>query len=313
MPLKYGELITFVVPVFNRAHLIRRSVGSLCAQSYRNLEILVVDDCSTDDIAGAVADLDDSRVRLVIRAKNGGAAAARNTGVAEAKGELIGFHDSDDICVFDRVERQVQTLLSLPEDYVGVHCGRIVYTETPEAGHPQAVCFRLPPQGGPLSGDLLDATIRGNFISVPTMLLRRTALLAAGAFDEKLRNNEDWDFTIRLTRQGLFGFVPDPLYLTVLQPPKAAVSDHISFNDRYSAVSFVRITGKLRRSGVPAPDLAAHYVTAGRFLLRTRRPRAARRFLARAFRVTPPSLRLWILYALSHMPKVYQALQHLRR
>jgi glycosyltransferase involved in cell wall biosynthesis len=313
--LKYGDLITVVVPVFNRANLIGRSVGSLCSQSYRNLEILIVDDQSTDDIGAAVDALQDSRVRLLRRARNGGAAGARNTGIREAAGEWITFHDSDDVCVFDRIERQVQALLSLPPDYVGVHCGRLLYFEMTEEDFAFGKSYLLPTpaQTATFSGDLFPATIKGNFISVPTMLLRKTAIIAAGVFDEKLRNNEDWDFSLRLTRQGKMGFVPDPLYLTIGQRPKVRKESHISLNDHYSAHSFVRITGKLRRNGVAPTELVPHYLSAARFLLRTGRPKAARRFLHRALVTNPLSIPAGRLYLISLFPGFYEKFRRRRK
>lgn len=313
--MKYGDLITLVVPVYNRAHLIQRSVGSLCTQSYRNLEILIVDDRSTDEIEAAVVALADPRVRLVRRAANGGAAAARNTGVALARSEWIGFHDSDDICVFDRIERQVHALLALPEDYVGVHCARLGYFDTREDTYRHSRSYIRPEADmqDRLSGDVHRATIRKNFISVPTMLLRKSAITAAGPFDEKLRNNEDWDFTLRLTAVGKFGFVPEPLYLTVLHLPRPQMkATHISENDRYSARSFVRITGKLRRAGAGPADLALHYASAARLLLRQGRTASARRFVRAAFGGRPTSPTIWRLYLMTYAPWLYPLLRRLR-
>lgn len=305
--MKYGDLISIVVPVYNRAHLIGRSVGSLCAQSYRNIEILVVDDCSTDDLSTAVSAFADPRIRLIRRAENGGAAAARNTGAGEAAAEWVAFHDSDDICVFDRIERQARKLLALPQDYIGVHCSRLLYLETTEATYHRALGFVLPKpdRAGDLSGNLYHPTIRGNYISVPTMLLRKSAIAAAGGFDEGLRNNEDWDFTLRLTRLGKFGFLPEPLYLTLLQVAHESTEAQISTNERYSARSFITITGKLRRAGVAPKELAAHYMVTGRLLLRENRPALARRYLGASLRGRPRKLRTLTLYAVSFAPWLY--------
>ncbi len=127
------ELVSIIVPVYNRAHMVSRSIGSLLAQSYRNIEIIVVDDGSSDDIEAAIAAISDPRVRLLPRSRNGGAAAARNTGVADARGDYIAFHDSDDTCSFDKVERQLAHLKSLPPDYIGVYCPVIFYYSLDEA------------------------------------------------------------------------------------------------------------------------------------------------------------------------------------
>ncbi|MCX8508006.1 MAG: glycosyltransferase family 2 protein [Rhodobacteraceae bacterium] len=308
--MQYGDLISVVVPVFNRAHLIARSVGSLCAQTYENIEIILVDDCSSDDLEAAVLALGDPRVRLLRRSRNGGAAAARNDGVQAAKAEVIAFHDSDDICVFDRIEKQARLLSSLGPDHVGVHCARLLYLETTEETWSQSHCLTLPePHRTRLSGALFTDTVRGNFISVPTMLLRKSSILAAGGFDERLRNNEDWDFALRLTRVGAFGFVPEPLYLTVQHLPKARKSQHISYNDRYSALSFVRVTGKLRTAGVSLNALSNHHATAARFLLRIGKPHSARRFAWLALRGNPASAPAVKAVLFAAFPMLYRMLR----
>ena len=237
--MEYGDLISVVVPVYNRAHILSRSVGSICKQSYQNLEILVVDDCSSDDIEGAVAALNDPRVRLIKREKNGGAAAARNTGLAEATGDLVAFMDSDDISLFDRLEQEMTLLCSLPDDYIGVYAASIAHTDTTEEERAKAAARVLPPvHRRTLSGDLFRETLKGNFIDMPTMLLKKEAALAAAPFDERLRNNVDWDFTLRLTQQGKFGFIPQPLYVFSYVPRVASGNDHISHNPRYSVLSY---------------------------------------------------------------------------
>ena len=305
--LNYGDLISVVIPVYNRAHTVPRSVGSICRQSYENLEILVVDDCSTDDIEAAVAALDDPRVRLVRRAQNGGAGAARNTGLAEARGDLVAFMDSDDVSLFDRFEQQMRLFCDLPDDYIGVYAASIAHTDTSEADRAQAAARVLPPvHRTPLSGDLFAATLRGNFIDMPTMLLRKSAALAAGPFDERLRNNVDWDFTLRLTQQGKFGFVSQPLYIFSYAPRTATGNDHVSHNPRYSVLSYAYITGKLRRAGHVGPELANHYAAAGSYLMRAGRPARARRYFAAARRIQPGNLRLMLHLALSHAPGLHR-------
>lgn len=313
--LHYGDLISIIVPAFNRADRIGRSVGSLCCQSYRNIEIILVDDCSTDDLPAAVAALNDPRVRIIRRATNGGAGAARNTGVAAAKSDWIAFHDSDDICVFDRIERQVHALLALPPTHVGVYSSSLFYSQATEQTFAQADAFLKPHpyEKRALSGDAYPDTVLMNFINVPTMMLRKSAFVAAGGFDERLRNNEDWDFTLRVTRLGHFGFLPEPLYLTVRQLPKDAVAGHISMNDHYSARSFVTVTGKLRHAGVPDATLGTHYIAAARYLMRIGKPALASRYLGHVVTATPLSLAAWRLMLLCRVPKLYAWLRRMRR
>jgi glycosyltransferase involved in cell wall biosynthesis len=303
----YGDLVSVIVPVYNRADRIARSVGSLSAQSYRNLDIILVDDCSGDDLATAVAALQDPRIRLIRRDKNGGAAAARNTGVAAARSEWIAFHDSDDICVFDRIERQVRIAADLAPDHIGVYSASIFYTQVTEDEFPLADAFMKPDPAEKrrLSGNAFPDTVTRNFINVPTMLIRKSAFDAAGGFDERLRNNEDWDFTLRLTRQGKFAFIPEPLYLVVRQVPRLAASAHISVSDRFSARSFVGVIFKLRRAGIPDHDLRGHMLGAARNLMRCGRFRLARRFIRRAISLRPLNPTAWRLLAFSFMPGLY--------
>jgi glycosyltransferase involved in cell wall biosynthesis len=298
------------MPVFNRAHLVPRVVGSLCAQSYRNLEILIVDDCSTDDIENAVAALNDPRVRLVRRARNGGVAAARNTGVAEAQADWIAFHDSDDICTHDRIELSVRRLAELPEEYIGVYGMRLIYNEVSEATYGAMRVYVRPFAGEhPLSGDLAARTMVNNILNFPTLLVKKSALLAAGPSDELLRKNVDWDLSLRLTRQGKFGFVTEPLILTPTSLDPNVSAQRVSRSARQGARSYARITGKLKRQGFGGAPLAQHYATTARYLLQVNRPRFARRFLRASLDLVPMQPKLWAHLALSHVPALHARLR----
>jgi len=101
-------LISIVIPVYNRADMIGRTVEGCLAQTYPEIEIVLVDDCSTDGLGDALAPfLRERRVRLVSHAKNKGVSAARNSGVEAAKGDLIAFLDSDDVWLPTKLERQM--------------------------------------------------------------------------------------------------------------------------------------------------------------------------------------------------------------
>ncbi|MGI9494220.1 MAG: glycosyltransferase family 2 protein, partial [Geminicoccaceae bacterium] len=101
-------LISIVIPVYNRADMIGRTVEGCLAQTYPEIEIVLVDDCSTDGLSEALAPFaDEPRVHLVRHAENKGVSAARNSGVEAAKGELIAFLDSDDQWLPTKLERQI--------------------------------------------------------------------------------------------------------------------------------------------------------------------------------------------------------------
>lgn len=89
-------LVSVILPTYNRAYCIAPAIASVLRQTHSNLELIIVDDCSTDNTAEIVNAMDDDRVRLIRHERNRGAAAARNTGIAAARAALIAFQDSDD-------------------------------------------------------------------------------------------------------------------------------------------------------------------------------------------------------------------------
>lgn len=308
--MQHGALISIVMPVFNRAHLLSRVVGTILTQTYRHFELLIVDDASTDDIEAAVAALGDSRVRLIRRARNGGVAAARNSGVEAAQGEWIAFHDSDDLCTCDRLELSVQKLVSLPPDYIGVYGARLIYNEVEEDSYANAGAYIIPrARETELSGDLAARTMRGNIINFPTLLVKKSALLAAGPSDPLLRKNVDWDLCLRLTRQGRIGFVPEPLILTPTSLAPEVSAARVSRSARQGARSFARISGKLRRAGLTGRALATHYTTTARYLIRIGRIHSARRFLGAALALDRWQPKLWAHYVLSYFPALHARLR----
>lgn len=306
--VQHGTFISVIMPVYNRAHLMPRVAGSILAQTYRNFELLIVDDASSDDIEGAVAALDDPRVRLVKRDKNGGVGAARNTGVEAAKGPLVAFHDSDDYCTADRLELSMQAMSTLPDTYIGVYGARLIYNEVPENDYHRTHTVMIPrPNEKTLSGDLAARTQQGNIINFPTLLVKREALLAAGPSDPLLRKNVDWDLCLRLTQQGPIGFVPEPLILTPTSLNPDVSAARVSRSDRQGARSLMRISRKIARAGKPGAQTSVtkHYAATGKYLMRLSRPKAARRFFSASLRLAFAQPKLWGHYLVSYMPSLH--------
>ena len=111
------DLVSVIIPTFNRAHLIKRSAMSVLNQTYDNLELIIVDDGSTDNTEEVVKSIDDKRI-IYIKQPNQGACAARNTGIDHAKGEFIAFQDSDDVWHDNKLEKQMETLRKTGADLV---------------------------------------------------------------------------------------------------------------------------------------------------------------------------------------------------
>jgi glycosyltransferase involved in cell wall biosynthesis len=286
-----GELISVVIPAYDRERSIARAIAAVLAQTYPAIEIVVVDDASTDGTAARVEAIGDPRVRLVRHGKNRGAAAARNTGVEAARGAFIAFQDSDDDWLPEKLARQAAHLASLPGDYVATFCTKIDYGCDQNRNYgPRLVSCMPDPRETIESGDLHQRLMRGNIIGPQTVLIERAAFLAAGGMDEKLRNNEDWDFFIRLSERGKIGFLDDPLALVLIS------EDGISRQNRSSAASFVRVYGKIRRKTADRALLSYLASQTSTKLRNIGRPRAARTYLRRALALSPLSPKLYAKY-----------------
>jgi glycosyltransferase involved in cell wall biosynthesis len=190
----FEPLVSVVIPVYNRAHLVGRAVSSVLAQSYGQIEIVIVDDASTDGLTAALSAFTDPRLRCIVHPVNRGAAAARNTGIEAARGELVAFLDSDDVWFTDKLAHQVAAMRGHPPEIVGHVCGydcakagfrtrRIVPDWTPDN-------FRRRQLFGCSCGP------------GTTLLCRRTIFSDIGLFDEELRRLEDWEWLLRLASRG---------------------------------------------------------------------------------------------------------------
>jgi O-antigen biosynthesis protein len=185
-------LVSVVIPTFNRADLVLRAIGSVLAQDYPAMEVLVVDDASTDDTPARVETLGERRVRLLRRSENGGVARARNAGMDAAEGELIAFLDSDDEWLPAKLGPQVDLLRAAPPRTALVHGGTEVIA--PRGGR-----VYLPPRA---EGHVFPTMLARNVLpGFPfNGLMRREVVDTIGGFDPALPAIEDWDFLIRATR-----------------------------------------------------------------------------------------------------------------
>jgi glycosyltransferase involved in cell wall biosynthesis len=115
--VNYIDLISVIIPTYNRAHLIKRSIDSVLSQTYKNLELIIVDDGSTDNTKEVIDSINDERL-VYIKQKNQGASAARNKGIDIAKGKYIAFNDSDDVWHLDKLEKEITKLKENNADVV---------------------------------------------------------------------------------------------------------------------------------------------------------------------------------------------------
>ncbi|MGH6894560.1 MAG: glycosyltransferase family A protein, partial [Dongiaceae bacterium] len=220
-------LVTVLIPVYNRAALAAEAVESCLAQVWRPLEILVIDDGSTDDLAATLARFGET-VR-VWRQPNGGVSSARNAGIRMAAGDFVHFLDSDNLLLPTAVSRKLDAFACLADAELCYSLAEVRGERTPDL--PRIV----PPDGSARcpTTDLLALDLRYPFY-VSCVMLPRWTLLDAGGFEEDLRNGEDSRFWVKLALRGTKAVgLGTPLTVRRLTP------DGLSVNPTLPAVRFI--------------------------------------------------------------------------
>lgn len=197
-----GPLVSIVIATYNMARYLPLAVRTALEQSYRNVEVLIVDDGSNDETAKSIESfLQDRRIRYIFQ-ENRGQAAAKNRGVLESSGKYVAFLDADDLWALDKLARQIPLFSRSPT--IGVVYSRLIYID--ESGQEHGVSdnelFR-----GNVSGPLF---IR-NFIGFGTSIVKKECFERLGGFNEDLRMGIDYDLWLRFSTKYEFDYIDHPL------------------------------------------------------------------------------------------------------
>ena len=200
-----GRTVSVVIPTHNRAAIVERSLRSVLAQTTPPIEILVVDDASTDGTAARLEGCAHEAVRVLRLAERVGGGRARNVGIEAARGDWVAFLDSDDEWRPTKLERQLARLDA--PDGAGldvVYCRKVMHDHL--GGRELLVATAL------CEGDVLLPLLSGWEISTSQVMVTRAALGQVGGFDPTLPGSQDYDLWLRLAAGGhRFGGVPDAL------------------------------------------------------------------------------------------------------
>lgn len=247
------SLVSIIIPVHNRSGMLRESVASALAQTYRPIEIIIVDDASTDDTPQTIAELSAEHEEVRgIRRTNGGPGQARESGRREAKGDFIQYLDSDDLLLPRKLELQVAALARDPE--AGLAYGLTRYTG--EHGQEIACTWKDTTQ---VQTTIFPSFLIARWWETSTPLYRRTVTDAAGPWTS-LRLEEDWEYDCRIGALGVkLAYIPE--HVAVHRDhgegrlSRGAALDPRRLHDR--AVAHELIAGHARRAGVPddAPEM----------------------------------------------------------
>ena len=206
-----NPLVSVIIPTYNRCALLCETIDNVFEQTYRNFELIVVDDGSTDETLSGLRQYGD-RIRVITQA-NAGAAVARNRGIAVAHGEIIAFQDSDDLWQPTKLERQVALLGKMDTSVPCCLCNAVMRFVNRKETTSFAISLMRPrhEEGAWLNVPEVLAT---RFVLFnQTVAIRREVLERVGGFDEDLKYLEDYDLPLRLALEGPWAFIREPLVI----------------------------------------------------------------------------------------------------
>lgn len=241
-------MISIIIPTYNRESTIKRSIDSILRQTYQDFEIIVVDDNSTDNTKKVVLDIKDKRVKYIKHEYNLGANAARNTGVENARGDIVAFQDSDDEWAENKLEKQLYYMELKDADIVSCCISK----------------FEGKNRGKVIPGRKIDSKniktelLYGNFISGQTILGKKECFVEE-KFDDTLPRLQEWELMIRLSQKYNIYFINEPLVNVYVQndsisnqPKKAILAleliiekhHDLIFSDNMAVATIYNMLGK---------------------------------------------------------------------
>lgn len=327
-------LVSVIIPTYNRAEIIGAAIASALEQSYADVEVIVVDDGSTDQTRSVVEHYG-PRVRYLVQ-PNGGVSAARNLGLMNARGEFIALLDSDDRFLPWKLEAQVRVLREHPtigmvwtdmsavtangtlvsERYLrsmySAHALARLEERMTGAGSMGQLWAGAPPAlvNSPIYvGDIFSAMLLGNLVHTSTVLIRRERLRLGGGFDTSLaQSGEDYEFHLRTCSHGPVGFIDASSLLYRTGAPDQLTAPHYAVHiARNNLTTLLRWLERGRgRVELPAPLVRHRLAHALRWVgeaeLDNGNRSEARRFLWKSLRHEPLHGRSALLLAATALP-----------
>jgi O-antigen biosynthesis protein len=292
--------VSVIIPTYQRGHCVVRAIESALAQTFTDLEVIVVDDGSTDDTEAQVTSIGDPRVRYMPSEDNAGVAVARNRGMRESRGRFLAFLDSDDIWFPDKIARQIE-LFERADDALGLVYGGV------ERHDGQGITEATSPtHRGRLFRELLERNVihgGGSNVMIPRHVVARV-----GFFDESLPAIEDYDYWLRIARDHEIDFV-DQLVMRYEDPAGTErKSLHQASNHEARARFHRKHRREMRRAGVEHLFLAesARRLVSGDAGER----RIARRVALRSWRAAPWSSTGYRIVARTWLPWLRRILRN---
>jgi len=238
-------LISVIIPTYNRAYVLERAIDSVLKQTYQNIELIIIDDASTDNTSELLEKYhQDNRVSVVQLSKNSGVSHARNQGIERAQGEWVAFLDSDDEWLPKKLEQQVVILNENPEHKL-IH-GEEIWIRRGKRVNPMKKHAKS-------GGDIFERCLELCLISPSAVMIEKDYLAKVGLFDESFPVCEDYELWLRVTSDIPVGFLAIPCITKY-----GGHEDQLS--QKFRGMDFWRVKGmaKLRcQKSLPADQLQA--------------------------------------------------------
>lgn len=218
MPMESRPEVSVILPTHNRASLLGRAIASVLSQTFRDFELIVVDDASTDGTGEIARSFEDARVKYLRNDSKRGAAAGENRGIEASRAELIAFIDDDDEWLDGKLEAQVSRFRIEPASIGVVYTGRWLNKHgTRQYGPPLSILSK--------KGEIHDELFtRRTFVPLVCAMVRKECFRVAGMFDESLPTSNDYDLWIRISRHFRFVYIPEPLVIVNYTPGSISTS-----------------------------------------------------------------------------------------
>lgn len=205
--VKNNPTVSVIIPTYNRAHLIERAIKSVLNQTYRDFELIIVDDGSTDNTAKVVKSFNDGRIKYIKQQKNKGGSAVRNIGIKAASGKYIAFLDSDDEWLSNKLNKQIDCLAKCSDLVGAVYCSH--YIQDDSLGY-----MRKASLSELKRGNIYNFLLNGWCPSSTSFFMLAVRIFEkSGLFDESLLSFQDYDLWIRVAQHYDFDFVDEPLVI----------------------------------------------------------------------------------------------------
>ncbi|MFM1757367.1 MAG: hypothetical protein RL621_2364 [Bacteroidota bacterium] len=295
--MKLKPLVSVIIPAYNSADWIAETIRSVLNQDYNNLEIIVINDGSSDKTESIVKSFGD-KVKYFHKT-NGGQSSARNLGILNSNGEFIAFIDSDDLWEKEKTSVQISYLEA--NNYKWIYSDGIAFDSLS-----RDVLFQFSKMSYPYEDNVLINLFNSCFIPMPTVIVKKEVFLEVGYFNEdnRFRNREDWEMWLRIANNYPVAYVPQ--ILVKYRVHKGSVTGTESLIERMNGnilvIQNAVINNPIKLTRYKSQVLFNLYYSTGRALSIKYKFIDANKLFMKAFRERPMSYKLyfaWILLPLS--------------